>query len=214
MKRILCFGDSLTWGYEPGTGKRYDENTRWTSLLQKNLGCEYKIEEDGISGRTTTYDLGRNIYQCGLKGLGYALCSNAPLDMVIIMLGSNDLEYVLPESIAVGMDEIIRTVQNANYIYRTPSPIYPDGNPKILLICPPVINEKIDELFPYNSVFGKAASMKKLPELYRNVAKNRNVEFIDANDYIQTSLVDCVHIDKENHHKLAEIITEKVKQIL
>lgn len=213
MKRILCFGDSLTWGFKPGTGERFDENTRWTSILQKNLGNEYKVEEDGISGRTTVYSLGRNEYQCGRIGLGYALCANAPLDLVIIMLGTNDLEYASVESIAVGMDELVRTTLNSNYIYRVPSPIF-KNEPKVLIICPPLINEKIDELNPDNSVFGKASFMKKLPKLYENVAKNRNVYFLDSNKYIKVSLKDCVHIDEENHKILANVLADKIKEII
>lgn len=78
MKRILCFGDSLTWGFIPGSGERYDETKRWTKLLQKKLGNHYEIIENGISGRVSSYDPGRNPYQCGRTGLGFALCESAP----------------------------------------------------------------------------------------------------------------------------------------
>lgn len=213
MKRILCFGDSLTWGYIPGSGKRFDENTRWTKLLAKKLGTKYEIIEDAISGRVTAYDPGRNPYQCGRTGLGFALCQNAPLDMVVLMLGTNDLEFYSPETIGVGIDELIRIIQNANSIYRVPSPIF-YKTPKILVIVPPFINENIDIKNPYNSVYGKAALMKRLPKIYRNVCKERKVFFMDSNDYIETSLIDCIHIDEKNNKILANEIYKKIKEII
>ena len=212
MKRILCFGDSLTWGYIPGSGERYDETKRWTKLLQKKLGTEYEIIENGISGRVSAYDPGRNPYQCGRTGLGFALCESAPLDMVILMLGTNDLEFYSPESIGVGIDELIRQIQNANGIYRVPSPIF-KNKPEILVIVPPFINEKIDEINPYNSVYGKAKSMKRFPNIYINVCNNRKVYYMDANESIKTSLKDCIHIDDENSKILANAIYNKIKEI-
>lgn len=212
MKRILCFGDSLTWGYIPGSGERYDEKKRWTKLLAKKLGSKYEIIENGISGRVTAFDPGRNPYQCGRTGLGFALCESAPLDMVIMMLGTNDLEFYSPETIGVGIDELVRHIQNANEIYRVPSPIF-KKQPKILIIVPPFINEKIDEINPFNSIYGKAKTMKRFPEIYKNVCINRKVYYMDSNEYIKTSMKDCIHIDDKNSAILADVIYKKIKEI-
>ena len=53
MYRILCYGDSNTWGYIPLTEKRYPPEVRWTGRLQRLLGPDYQVLEDGLSGRTT-----------------------------------------------------------------------------------------------------------------------------------------------------------------
>lgn len=212
MKRILCFGDSLTWGFIPGSGERYDETKRWTKLLQKKLGNHYEIIENGISGRVSSYDHGRNPYQCGRTGLGFALCESAPLDMVILMLGTNDLEFYSPESIGVGIDELVRNIQNANGIYRVPSPIF-KKTPNILVIVPPFIKEEIDEISPYNSVYGKAKSMKRFPAIYKSVCDSRKIYYMDSNEFIETSIKDCIHIDDENSKKLADAIYNKIKEI-
>ena len=92
-KRIICFGDSNTWGYNPVTGGRYDENTRWPMRMQQILGDEYQIIEEGQNGRTISCE---DPWEWGnKKGMDYVLPmveSHVPFDMLIIMLGSNELK--------------------------------------------------------------------------------------------------------------------------
>lgn len=93
MKRILCFGDSNTYGYKPDRSGQFNENIRWTGLLSKSLGDDFTIIEDGVCGRTLALDdpmfVGRN----GLKSIENSIRSNSPIDLLIIMLGTNDLKY-------------------------------------------------------------------------------------------------------------------------
>ena len=93
MKRILCFGDSNTYGYKPDRSGQFNENIRWTGLLSKSLGDDFTIIEDGVCGRTLALDdpmfSGRN----GLKSIENSIRSNSPIDLLIIMLGTNDLKY-------------------------------------------------------------------------------------------------------------------------
>ena len=92
-KRILCFGDSNTYGYDP-KGGRYDEDTRWTMRLQTQLGPEYTVIEEGFNGRTCVYDDPiEGGYKSGAAYLPPCLMSHAPLDVVILMLGTNDASY-------------------------------------------------------------------------------------------------------------------------
>ena len=92
MKTILCYGDSNTYGYNPSNGFRYPENVRWTGRLQSALGEGYKIIEEGCNGRTTIFDDPLEGWKNGLGYLRPCLNSHKPVDIVIMMLGSNDLK--------------------------------------------------------------------------------------------------------------------------
>ena len=87
MKRILCYGDSNTWGHMPAKGTRYGADIRWPTVAGSILGSEYQIIEDSISGRTTVFEdpnlAGRNGYDC----LKYSLLAHLPIDLMIIAIG-------------------------------------------------------------------------------------------------------------------------------
>ena len=93
MKRILCYGDSNTWGNIPADGRRYPADVRWTGVAAKLLGDGYSIIEEGLNGRTTSFDDYYVDCRNGRKGLGYALCAHAPIDLIVVSLGTNDLKY-------------------------------------------------------------------------------------------------------------------------
>ena len=92
QKTILCYGDSNTWGYDPVNACRYDRNIRWPGVLQKELGQAYYVKEEGLCGRTTVWDDPVEGHKNGLKQLTPILHSHCPLDLVVIMLGTNDLK--------------------------------------------------------------------------------------------------------------------------
>ncbi len=121
MKRILCYGDSNTWGYDPLTQTRFDERTRWTRVLAAALGSGYEIIEEGLNGRTTVWDhpvegeLASD--KNGRRHLGPYLQTHASLDGVIVMLGTNDLmrRFALPASdIAVGVKALAGVIQRSS----------------------------------------------------------------------------------------------------
>ncbi len=95
-KHIVCFGDSNTHGYcaDPKDTEthadRFSENERWTCLLQKALGDEYYVIEEGLSGRTTVFDDALHEKMSGLDSIYSCLMSHEPVDLLIIMLGTND----------------------------------------------------------------------------------------------------------------------------
>ena len=134
MKHILCFGDSNTWGYSPQDGGRHPSDVRWTGVLQKSLGTDYRIIEEGLNGRTTFIneegDEARPL-RSGSDVLQIILETHRPLDFVIIMLGTNDLKLefnLTVEQIAQGARELCETVLNSEYLA--------DNPPQILLISP------------------------------------------------------------------------------
>ena len=115
QKHILCFGDSLTWGFRPGLATRFDEDERWTGVLRRELGEEYCVHEDGISGRTSVFEDPYVPWRCGKDALGYTLMSQKPLDLVILMIGTNDLKFTDGYGAARGADCLV-TGEAAHHI--------------------------------------------------------------------------------------------------
>ncbi len=205
-KRILAFGDSNTWGYIPGTAERYDENTRWTKLLEKKLGENYEVVEEGLSGRTTVFDTGFDDLLNGKKALGYVLKSQMPLDAAVVMLGTNDLCDHHMSRIELGIAEIVRIIQNADAIIRTKTPVFPHGA-RILLVSP----------LPYGETTALPEDMIKesrlYPETMKRVAEANGVEFLDPSPYIKPSDTDGIHFPPESHVKLSDLICEKIMEM-
>ena len=157
MKNILCFGDSNTWGYSPVDGTRFPPDIRWTGVLQKSLGDDYHVIEEGLNGRTTFIneegDEARPL-RSGSDVLQVILESHRPLDFVTIMLGTNDLKLefnLTAEQIAQGAKELCETVLNSAYLA--------DNPPQILLISPTHIGSTI---MPDEEEFFEQAREKSL----------------------------------------------------
>ena len=138
MKNILCFGDSITWGYNPETCGRFEFDERWTGVLQNELGAEYRIIEEGLNSRTTVFEDPFTPYQqygTGMNVLPMILDTHAPLDVVVLMLGTNDLQthrHNNAKSAAYGVSQCILQIMK--------SIAGVEGKaPKILLLSPPVL---------------------------------------------------------------------------
>lgn len=133
-KRIVCFGDSNTWGYIPVTGERYDETIRWPARLQEMLGCERcTVVEEGLTGRTTVFDDPFDPELNGMKSMPAVLRTAAPIDVLVFMLGTNDFQSHIPAGNAVS------TARAVQYMLETARKLgvgRPGGEMQILLISP------------------------------------------------------------------------------
>lgn len=212
-KRIVCFGDSNTWGYIPVTSRRYDENTRWPALLQSKLGYEdYTVVEEGLTGRTTVFDDPFDPELNGLKTMPAILRTAAPIDLLIFMLGTNDFQSHIPAGNPIST---ARAVQYMLELART-LPLDREGEKmKILLISPIEISE--DRLtFKDNDVTDQTSieNSRQLGKHMRIVAQQLGVEFIDAAQYVKPGKVDGVHLDEAGHAKMAELVYAKVREML
>ena len=211
--RIICFGDSNTWGYIPVTGERYDETIRWPARLQEKLGHEqYTVVEEGLTGRTTVFDDPFDPELNGLKTMPAILRSAAPIDVLVFMLGTNDFQSNIPAGNPIST---ARAVQYMLETARTLGVDRPGEKMKILLISPVEITE--DRLtFKENDVTGERsiANSRALGAHMKIVAEQLGVEFLDAAQYIRPGKVDGVHLDEEGHAKMAELVYEKVKIML
>ena len=208
MKNILCFGDSNTWGYSPVDGTRYPLDIRWTGVLQKSLGSNYRIIEEGLNGRTTFINEDERPLRSGSDVLPIILESHRPLDFVIIMLGTNDLkvEFNLSvEDIAQGAKTLCEMVLNSEYLA--------DNIPQILLVSPTHIGSTIipDQEEFFNKARGQSL---QFAEYYEKAAAELGVHFLDAAKIVKVSEVDGVHWDAEQHVKFGKESSNLIPKII
>lgn len=209
MKRILCFGDSNTWGYAPKDGYRFDENTRWTGLLQSQLP-QYTIIEEGQNGRTALWDDPIEGYKNGKEYLIPCLESQSPLDLVILMLGTNDCKtrFALSASdVAAGVREL------ANLILS--SAAGPKGKaPKLLVMCPAVLNYSREADYCASFDDRSNAVSRELPAKFARFTREIGCEYLDLSQVAVSSEKDGIHLDPDQHAKVAAAVKQKVLEIL
>ena len=206
MKTILCYGDSNTWGYNLSDQKRFPVNIRWPGILRTELGNDYYVIEEGLNGRTTVWDDPIELDKNGATYLKPCIQTHKPIDLVIIMLGTNDLKTrfsLNAYDIASGAGVLVDIVQKSNTGI--------DGEPpEVLLVAPPPTVPYPDtEIFvgasEKSSIFGKA---------FRRVSDEKKCHFLDAGEYVESSPIDGIHLTADMHKKLGLILARKVKEIL
>ncbi|TVR02478.1 MAG: hypothetical protein EA403_08780 [Spirochaetaceae bacterium] len=173
MKTVLCYGDSNTWGWNAATRARYPREERWTGRLQQQLGEGYWVVEEGQNGRTTVHDDPVEGSKNGMNYLIPCLESHHPVDLVVLMLGTNDLKRRFCKSAM----EIARSAGRLVRAIRT-SPFGPgDQPPRVLLVAPPPITTLTD----FSEVFaGSVEKSLQFGTWYRAEAELHGVAFLDA----------------------------------
>ena len=213
-KRIVCIGDSNTWGYDCETDTRYGEDIRWTSLLQTMLGDQYTVIEEGLNGRTCTLNDPAEGQKSAYEYIVPCIESHNPFDLLIIMLGTNDMQAkfnLSPEQVGLAMNRLLSLAQACmQYLMKE------KNDPDILVISPIVIGDNIENTVECESFAGKkgAEKSKRLARYLEDTARQHNCFFMDASIVADPSPVDQVHLDKEGHRKLAEALYIKVKEVL
>jgi len=217
MRTILCYGDSNTWGYDPEATAvssfpiRHLPDVRWTGVVARELGSGCRIIEEGQNGRTTVHDdpmawASRN----GRTHLPVVLESHKPIDIVVLMLGSNDLKSFLnlpPQDIANGAGVLLKMILQSD--------VNPEGKaPRVLLVAPPAIGD-LTHLpdIAARIADGREKSLQ-LPKYYAALAKLHDVSFLNAQDYITPSPVDGIHFDAAEHAKLGVAIASSLRAML
>ena len=208
MKQILVYSDSLTWGIIPSTRKRLSFDKRWPGVLENCLNADdqsVRVIENCLNGRRTVFDdpikPGRN----GLQGIEQVIEMHSPLALVILMLGTNDFQSMHTNNAwhaAEGIRSLITAVRRA--------PIEPGMPiPSILLVSPPLITKPKG---PIAAKFeGGEAKCVGLSDAYKNIAKEMEVEFFDAETVTSSSRVDGIHLDENQHLLLGKALADKVK---
>jgi len=200
-KRILCFGDSNTWGYISGTKhERYPANIRWTGVLQNLLGNNYEIIEEGLNSR--------GILKGDRVAMDYILpCldTHDPLDYVLIMLGSNELksEFDLStKDVGDNLKLLIQTIQNHSSQLR-------DIKPEIVIIVPPILNENTEYSLNNNKYAGAHEKSLQFKEVYSQIAKEFDLKIVDVQDQMIVG-VDGAHITSDSHALLAKAVYDVI----
>lgn len=214
-KRILCFGDSLTWGWVgvdvavPTT--RYSVKERWTGVLLCELGEGYEVVEEGLNARTTAFDDPIDPRLNGSEYLPTCLASHYPLDLVILMLGTNDSKPYFNKTafeIAAGMGKLIGQVLASGGGIGTAYPA-----PKVLVMAPPPLVDIPDPWFD-NLFRGSQLMTAELARHYENLANFYKVDFLDVGKVISTDGIDGIHLTVQNNADLGRAVADKVRSIL
>ena len=207
MYQILCFGDSNTFGLIPGTGNRYDWNIRWTGILDKNLREKgYRIIEEGLCGRTTVFD---DSFREGRKGadiLPTLLESHNPIDIVILMLGTNDCKTIYnatAETIGKGIQRLLQQIKQKS------------PQAKIILVSPIYLGQGVGEK-GFDSEFDDSSveTSENLHKVYNRIADENEIYYLKASGYANPSPQDREHLDENGHRKLAEGLLDLLEGVI
>ncbi len=212
MREILCYGDSNTWGADPADDtRRFSWPERWPGVLQGELGDRWHVVEDGLAGRTTAYDDPLEPGRSGRALIAPALERCAPLDLVVLMLGTNDISYALltAADAAAGAAELAHLVRRS-----AAGPEGPDGPaPQVLLVCPPPVGP-----FDRNSRpelwAGCDEKSRALPREFARVASALGVPWLDAGEVVTTSPLDGWHLEASQHELLGRAVAAEVRRLL
>ncbi|HXW90790.1 MAG TPA: SGNH/GDSL hydrolase family protein [Terriglobales bacterium] len=210
MKQILVYADSLTWGIVPNTRERLSFEERWPGVVEDAINAEQRkvrVIENCLNGRRTVWEdpfkPGRN----GIEGLAQCIEINSPLSLVILMLGTNDFQYCHPYNNAwaasQGIAALVHEIRSA--------PIEPGMPvPPILVVCPPVTQ------LPKGAIAAKFAGAEVrsagLADAYRLVCSQIECSFFDAGSVTASSVVDGVHLDRDQHRALGLVLARVVEQ--
>lgn len=209
MKNILCFGDSNTFGTNP-LGGRWGSDIRWTGRLQTLLQLEWHIIEEGMGGRTTVWNDCLGLFRNGRESLPVALASHKPIDLVILMLGTNDLKSrfnALPADIADGARQLVELIQTYAYGVGYPTP-------QVLLVSPILLGEDVEHSIFTGFENTAVDKSRQLAGWMERAAQAQGCHFLDAAQYAQPSTHDWLHMDAESHAALAIALEKAVREIL
>lgn len=215
IRNVLCYGDSLTWGWVPVEGgapsPRYDRDTRWTGVMANALGDGYHVIEEGLSARTTSIDDPNDPRLNGSTFLPTVLASHMPLDLVVVMLGTNDTKAFFrrtPIEIANGMGKLVGQIVTSAYGVGTPYPA-----PRVLIVAPPPLTKMPHPWF--EAIFeGGQEKSAELAGLYEALAGFMKVDFLNAGDVITTDGCDGIHFSRQNNTDLGAAMAAKIRGIL
>ena len=208
MIEIICYGDSNTYGFCPeGMSERYSKEIRWVERMQTMLGEGFLVHNEGLNGRTTDLDDLFDTDRNGAKSLPVVLRKYPEADLLILMIGTNDLKSYFgrnAEQIAEAAAELVIVAKEIM-----------KKDAKILFVSPVLVGKAMDKS-PFGLEFGAVRSRNeslRFAELYKKRAKMLGVEFMSASDYAEVSDADALHLSAEGHKNLAEAFYQKVGEL-
>jgi lysophospholipase L1-like esterase len=201
MKTVLAFGDSLTWGARPDGGGRHSKADRWTTVLERSTGFE--VIPEGLRGRTTAFDA--PVSPADMNGavmLPSILHTHAPVDLTILMLGTNDCYCGMDAGMAArGMARLIEIVRHHPYRVECQIPQVLVVSPPVIVPCAGVTRMHIEASHEYRDLVGQ-------------VARSSNATFFDSNAVATSSELDGFHLDAGNTRAIGAALVPIVEQLL
>ncbi len=218
-RQILCYGDSNTWGCigrwqeSPLPSERYDEEHRWPNVMQAQLGENFNVICEGLGGRTTIYPVPGEEWKSGESYLIPCLNSHYPLDLVVIMLGTNDLQVhktITAAELPLGIARLVDMIRANGKVGRGLK------SPEILLIAPVEIipsdpNGRVLVYAKFREEIGRELSLL-FPSVYAKVAEEKGCYFLNAQEYAAPGPADGVHLDPESHVRLGCAAAQYIRE--
>ena len=198
-------------GVHPGSAARYARHQRWTGVLQQTLGGDFVVIEEGLNSRTTVLDDPTKPFKNGKDYLIPCLDSHAPLDLVILMLGTNDLKH----RFGMSAFDIGANVATLLGLVKQSTCSCSGGAPRVLLMAPPPVGKlTVVGSTNFPEIFrGAEEKSKMLGQVYRKFALEAGVAFLDTSEVIVSSDVDGIHFEADQHRKLGEAVAENGEAI-
>ncbi len=210
-KHIVCFGDSNTHGYcaDPADcadgGTRFNEEERWPCVLQSLLGDKYLCLEEGLGGRTTVFDDPIHGDLAGVDYISPCLLSHEPVDLLIIMLGTNDSKErfgCTAAAVGVAMQRLIRKAQSTL--------CWTEKGPNVLVVAPPPIGEGF-----FDPAMGEGCRERTLgmAAAFKDAAALTGAHFMDA-EACEFNPIDHMHLTRKGHSQLARMLAERIPALV
>ena len=201
MKNVLCYGDSNTFGYNSKDSSRYDENTRWTAILQNNLGTEYNVTNEGMPNRKGFVDNPDGTLFSAQKHFPEVLSKQDNVHILILAIGTNDLMFkynITFDTVENGLNNLIKMAKQKTN--------------NIIIIPPTILKESILNSF-FGSMFDKTSitKSKEVGKIYKEVADKNHCIYFDINEFVSPSDFDGLHYDEKSHKLIADKLTELIK---
>lgn len=207
MTAVCCYGDSNTWGLEASTEARLQRWRRWPGVMQRDLGDDVHVIEEGMSGRTTVFEdpfePGRN----GMTFLPVVLQTHAPLDLVIIWLGTNDL--FVPGGLTA-QDAARGAITLAEMVRASDAGPDEDAPEVLVLISPPFGPLGVLEA---DSPHGELES-RGFADAYRRLAEEAQVPLLDLAPFAESSPIDGIHFEADAHEAIGLGVAVAVRDLL
>lgn len=202
MKKIICYGDSNTYGFNPKNGLRFDENTRWTSLLQKILGNEYDVLEEGANNRTGIVNNPDGFNYTSQRHFPKLLSKIKGADIIILAIGTNDLQFLFDISFKTFEKGIEALIQQAR-----------DSANRVILVPPVILSESVLKgYFKLQFDETSISKSKKIGRIYKKLAGIYKCEIFDFNDFVKPSDIDGLHYDESSHEIIAQKLAEFIRK--
>jgi lysophospholipase L1-like esterase len=189
-RTVVCFGDSNTWGYVPGsTGERFPREARWPGRLAAALGEGWEVIAEGLNGRTASVDRPDSEGRSGLPYLLPCLHSHAPVDLLVVFLGTNDVDFVADDRVARCVARLVRVARS--------SEAGPGlAAPEVLVVCPP----------PFEG--------HRLGPSFVETCSELGCELLDLDGVATYTEHDPQHLDEAGHAAVAAAVEVRVRRLL